>query len=69
MPMGVPSFPLPNPPALQSRQGSVPNSRGLIKGLTRDPSEWAVHGTPLTAMIGIERRKGKEKPVIHKVRP
>ena len=38
-----------------------------VKRLTHDPSEWAVHGAPLTAMIGIERRKGKDKPVIHKV--
>ena len=38
-----------------------------VKNLIALPEEWSVHGAPLTSMIGMERRKGKEKPVIRKV--
>lgn len=31
-----------------------------------DPSQWIAAGCPLPAMMGIERRKGKDKPVITK---
>ena len=31
-----------------------------------DPKKWIAAGCPLPAMMGIERRKGKDKPVITK---
>ena len=31
-----------------------------------DPKNWVAAGCPLPAMMGIERRKGKDKPVITK---
>lgn len=31
-----------------------------------DPTQWIAAGCPLPAMMGIERRKGKDKPVITK---
>jgi len=31
-----------------------------------DPLKWIAAGCPLPAMMGIERRKGKDKPVITK---
>jgi len=31
-----------------------------------DPKNWIAAGCPLPAMMGIERRKGKDKPVITK---
>lgn len=31
-----------------------------------DPSKWIAAGCPLPAMMGVERRKGKDKPVITK---
>lgn len=31
-----------------------------------DPSQWVAAGCPLPAMMGIERRRGKDKPVITK---
>jgi pyrophosphate--fructose-6-phosphate 1-phosphotransferase len=31
-----------------------------------DPSQWVAAGCPLPTMMGIERRKGKDKPVITK---
>lgn len=38
-----------------------------VKNLTeRDPSKWICAGTPLPTMMGIERRKGKDIPVISK---
>lgn len=38
-----------------------------IKNLgEHDPSKWVAAGCPLPAMMGIERRKGKDKPVITK---
>lgn len=38
-----------------------------IKNLgEHDPSKWIAAGCPLPAMMGIERRKGKDKPVITK---
>ncbi|KAL3924549.1 MAG: hypothetical protein SGPRY_003886 [Prymnesium sp.] len=36
--------------------------------LTKDPADWGARGTPLTAMMGAERRRGKEMPFIHKVK-
>ena len=38
-----------------------------IKNLGQsDPAKWIAAGCPLPAMMGIERRKGKDKPVITK---
>lgn len=37
-----------------------------VRNLNRPAHEWAVGGTPLTSMMNIERRKGKDKPVIKK---
>jgi len=42
---------------------------GLIasaSNLTAPPTEWVVGGTALTALMDVERRKGKDKPVIKK---
>ena len=37
-----------------------------IKGLTKPSTQWQAGGVPLTMMMNVERRKGKEKPVIQK---
>jgi len=37
-----------------------------VRKLTRKPQSWECGGVPLTMMMNIERRKGKEKPVIRK---
>ena len=38
-----------------------------IKNLgEHDPTKWTAAGCPLPAMMGVERRKGKDKPVITK---
>jgi pyrophosphate--fructose-6-phosphate 1-phosphotransferase len=37
-----------------------------VKNLTKAPAQWACGGVPLTMMMNVERRKGKEKPVIKK---
>ena len=37
-----------------------------VKNLTKKAQDWACGGVPLTMMMNIERRKGKEKPVIKK---
>jgi 6-phosphofructokinase 1 len=37
-----------------------------IRDLTKPVSEWKVKGMPLTHMMNVERRKGKDKPVIKK---
>ena len=37
-----------------------------VRKLTRKAQDWEVGGVPLTMMMNIERRKGKEKPVIKK---
>lgn len=37
-----------------------------VRGLTKSPRQWECGGAPLTMMMNIERRKGKEKPVIQK---
>ncbi|MBL8023773.1 MAG: diphosphate--fructose-6-phosphate 1-phosphotransferase [Elusimicrobia bacterium] len=37
-----------------------------IKNLTKPSAQWAPGGVPLTMMMNVERRKGKEKPVIQK---
>ncbi|HRY29976.1 MAG TPA: diphosphate--fructose-6-phosphate 1-phosphotransferase, partial [Elusimicrobiota bacterium] len=37
-----------------------------VRGLTGPASRWDCGGIPLTMMMNIERRKGKEKPVIQK---
>ena len=37
-----------------------------LQGLTKPPSAWQAKGVPLTAMLALERRKGKDKPVIRK---
>ena len=37
-----------------------------VRNLTSAPSKWACGGIPLTMMMNIERRKGKDKPVIQK---
>ena len=37
-----------------------------VKNLVAEPSKWICGGIPLTMMMNIEKRKGKEKPVIQK---
>ena len=37
-----------------------------VKSLTKKAQDWVAGGVPLTMMMNIERRKGKEKPVIKK---
>lgn len=37
-----------------------------IRRLVRPPSQWECGGVPLTMMMNMERRKGREKPVIQK---
>lgn len=37
-----------------------------VRNLTKPASRWECGGAPLTMMMNIERRKGKEKPVIQK---
>lgn len=37
-----------------------------IKNLTKPAAQWLPGGVPLTMMMNVERRKGKEKPVIQK---
>ncbi len=37
-----------------------------VKNLTKKPELWSAGGIPLTTMMNIERRHGKEKPVIKK---
>ena len=37
-----------------------------VRKLTHKPQQWQCGGVPLTMMMNIERRKGKEKPVIRK---
>ncbi|MCL2144720.1 MAG: diphosphate--fructose-6-phosphate 1-phosphotransferase [Endomicrobia bacterium] len=37
-----------------------------VKNLTKPPKQWICGGIPLTMMMNIERRHGKEKPVIQK---
>lgn len=37
-----------------------------IKNLTKPAAQWVAGGVPLTMMMNLERRKGKEKPVIQK---
>jgi 6-phosphofructokinase len=38
----------------------------VVRGLTRPIAQWSVGGVPLTMMMNIERRHGKNKPVIKK---
>jgi pyrophosphate--fructose-6-phosphate 1-phosphotransferase len=37
-----------------------------IKNLIKPAAQWVPGGVPLTAMMNVERRKGKDKPVIQK---
>ena len=37
-----------------------------ISHLTKPPLEWGVCGVPITSLMNIEKRKGKDKPVIRK---
>ncbi|MBL0350046.1 MAG: diphosphate--fructose-6-phosphate 1-phosphotransferase [Elusimicrobia bacterium] len=37
-----------------------------VQGLTKPAAQWKAGGVPLTMMMNVERRKGKEKPVIQK---
>lgn len=48
--------------ALNKRSGYLSS----VCNLTAKPQNWACGGIPLTTMMNIERRKGKEKPVIRK---
>jgi len=48
--------------ALNGLTGYLSSVRKLVK----NPSQWECGGVPLTMMMNIERRKGKEKPVIQK---
>lgn len=48
--------------ALNNLTGYLSSVRKLIK----NPAQWECGGVPFTMMMNIERRKGKEKPVIQK---
>ncbi|MFH1369445.1 MAG: diphosphate--fructose-6-phosphate 1-phosphotransferase [Elusimicrobiota bacterium] len=48
--------------AMNGLTGYISSVRKLVK----KPAEWECGGIPLTMMMNIERRKGKEKPVIQK---
>ena len=48
--------------ALNGLTGYLSSVRKLVK----NPAQWECGGVPLTMMMNIERRKGKEKPVIQK---
>jgi pyrophosphate--fructose-6-phosphate 1-phosphotransferase len=37
-----------------------------VRNLTKSPKQWECGGIPFTMMMNIERRRGKEKPVIQK---
>ena len=37
-----------------------------LQRLTLPPEQWTAKGVPLTCMLAVERRKGKDKPVIRK---
>ena len=37
-----------------------------VRGLASPPESWTLRGVPLTAMMCVERRKGKDKPVVRK---
>ena len=37
-----------------------------VRGLAGPPEAWTLRGVPLTAMMCVERRKGKDKPVVRK---
>lgn len=37
-----------------------------LQNLTRPPTKWTAQGVPITSLLCLEMRKGKEKPVIHK---
>ena len=39
---------------------------GVVHKLTDSPEEWEPAGIPLTLMMDVEERKGKQKPVIKK---
>lgn len=39
----------------------------FLRNLTSAPKFWKVGGIPLTMQMNVERRKGKDKPVIRKV--
>ena len=43
-----------------------PQVMACLQGLTQPPSHWTAKGVPLTCMLAMERRKGKDKPVIRK---
>ena len=46
--------------------GGCTGMMASLKGLTKPPEEWEPRGAPLTGMLCLERRKGKDKPVITK---
>ena len=46
--------------------GGCTGMMASLKGLTKPPEEWEPRGAPLTGMLCLERRKGKDKPVIRK---
>jgi pyrophosphate--fructose-6-phosphate 1-phosphotransferase len=37
-----------------------------VSNLTAPPDQWRIGGLPLTLLMNVERRKGKDKPVIKK---
>lgn len=47
-------------------QAGVTGYMATVRGLLERPEEWHVGGTPLTAMMDLEQRSGKLKPVIRK---
>ena len=38
----------------------------VIRNLTQNPTDWKPEGCPLAIMMNVERRKGKNVPVIKK---
>lgn len=51
--------------ALLIREGHT-GYMSSIQHLTKPPAEWEICGIPITSLMNIETRKGKEKPVIRK---
>jgi pyrophosphate--fructose-6-phosphate 1-phosphotransferase len=47
-------------------QNSITGCMAVVRNLTAPPELWSCGGIPLTRMMNIERRSGKDKPVIKK---
>nr|NGX51337.1 Pyrophosphate--fructose 6-phosphate 1-phosphotransferase [Chlamydiota bacterium] len=51
--------------ALLIREGHT-GYMSCVRHLAKEPREWGICGVPITSLMNIERRKGKDKPVIRK---